>query len=120
MTPRLAALGIVAAMVACRGCPATPDAVAPATSQVVVSVRPADEGGWLLSWDGGKPRELTVPPDAATLAVVGDTLARTHPPASTRLVLSTGDGIPLAATAPLADALRRRGFVEAVVERAAP
>ncbi|MFM2151694.1 MAG: hypothetical protein RL199_129 [Pseudomonadota bacterium] len=114
---RLLALVFFAVLAGCRAC--VTEGGAAASIPVVVSVRPAPEGGWLLTWEGSRPRELTVPPDAATLDAVGDTLARTHVPAVTPVVLSVSEGIPMGAVTPVASALRRRGFLRAEVERAA-
>jgi hypothetical protein len=117
----LLALSVVLSVIpaGCRSCGSSEATatVAP-VSRVVVEVRTASEGGWWVSWDGRRPRELTVPPDAASLAALGEALARTHPPARTIAEISIGEGIPLSMAELVAKALRARGFVEVSVRRA--
>jgi hypothetical protein len=124
MTARLVLLLVLSVVLTvvpagCRSCGSSGGTTTGApVSRVVVELRPASEGGWWVSWDGRRPRELTVPPDAASLAALGDALVRTHPPATTAAEISIDEGIPLSMAEPVARALRARGFGEVAVRRA--
>ena len=119
MTARLVAALVLVAAAGCR-CDRPPEESAIRVTSVVVAVRTANEGGWLVSWDGQRPRELTVPPDATVLDSLSAALARTHPPARTSVTLRTSRDLPAMAVEVVAEALRRRGFagVEVVREEA--